>query len=54
MGTPSFVIDITGPPVREAGFVAEKVKIQLMPVPATAGGESKSSFQVGKVEIVSV
>jgi len=53
MEGPTFVIDITGT-VRAAGFAAEKVKIQLMPVPAIVGAESKSSFQVGKIDILSV
>jgi tyrosinase len=53
MNSPTYVIDITGP-VREAGFEVDKVKLQFMPVPASAGAGSKSSFQVGKVEILSV
>ena len=50
---PTYVIDITDP-VREAGFLADKIKLQFMPVPASAGGESNASFQVGKIDIVRV
>jgi tyrosinase len=53
MHSPTYVIDITGP-VRETGFAADEIKVQLMPVAASAGGESKSSFHVGKVEILRV
>jgi tyrosinase len=53
MGGPSFVVDITGP-VLEAGFAAEKVRVQLMPVSAIPNRESKTSFKVGKIDIVTV
>lgn len=53
MKSSTYVIDITGP-VREAGFAADKVRVQLMPLPASAGGDSKSSFRVGKIEVVSI
>lgn len=53
MSSAAFVIDITRP-VREQGLSTDKIKIQLMPVPAAAGGESSASFKIGKVEILSV
>jgi tyrosinase len=51
MGSPTYVVDITRP-VREAEFSPDKIKLQLMPVPA--GAESSASFLVGQVDIVSI
>jgi tyrosinase len=53
MAGPTYVIDITAA-VRESGFAPDKIKLQFMPVPAAAGAESSSTFQVGKIEILSV
>jgi tyrosinase len=53
MGAPHFVIDITGP-VRNAGFDAEKVKVQLMPLPLSADVKSTASFTVSKIDVVSI
>ena len=53
MSSAAFVVDITRP-ARELGLATDKVKIQLMPVPAAAGGGSSASFKVGKVEILAV
>lgn len=53
MSSAVFVVDITRP-ARDLGLATDKIKIQLMPVPAAAGGESSSSFKVGKVEILAV
>ena len=49
----TFLVDITKP-VREAGFAADKLAVQLMPVAASADGQSEATFQVGKVEILVV
>ena len=53
MNSRTYVVDITTA-VREAGFAPDKIKLQFMPVSAAAGVESKSSFYVGKIEILSV
>jgi len=53
MNSAVFVVDITRP-VRDLGLATDKIKVQLMPVPAAPGGESSSSFKVGKVEIIAV
>jgi tyrosinase len=53
MKPPTYVVDITGP-VRQAGLAKDKIRVQLMPLTASQGRESGSTFQVGKVEIVSV
>jgi tyrosinase len=53
MNSRTYVVDITTA-VREAGFAPDKIKLQFMPVSAAAGAESKSSFYVGKIEILSV
>jgi tyrosinase len=52
MGGDTCVVDITTA-VREAQFAPDKINLQFMPVPAIAGGESRSTFKVGKVEILS-
>jgi tyrosinase len=53
MNSRTYVVDITTA-VREAGFAPDKIKLQFMPVSAAAGAESKSSFYVGKIEILSI
>jgi tyrosinase len=53
MEQPNYVIDVTKP-VREAGFTPEKLKLQFMPITANAEGESKSTFRVGKVNILAI
>ena len=53
MKVTTYVIDMTGP-IRDAGFAADEVKVQLMPVAAIANAKSEASFQVGKVEILRV
>jgi tyrosinase len=50
MDAVTHVIDITRP-VREAGFSPDKLKLQFMPVTASAGVDSKSTFKVGHIEI---
>lgn len=53
MKSQSYVVDITEP-VRQGGFDTDKIRVQLMPLAASPDGESNSTFQVGKVEILSV
>jgi tyrosinase len=53
MNSVSYVVDITEP-VRQAGLAEDKIRVQLMPLTGASGRESNSTFQVGKVEILSV
>lgn len=52
-----FLIDITQPVrrlAREGRISEDKLRVQLMPLPAAAGAKSESTFQAGKVDILSV
>jgi tyrosinase len=53
MKSPTFLVDITEG-VRQGQFQVDKVKVQLMPVSLTPETETSSSFQVGKVEVITV